>query len=56
MTKTKLKAYIQKDIRKLEKEQKELVGKIKHGNDTRAYRRDYLITRKHTLKEILSLI
>ncbi len=56
MTKNKLRAYIQKDLRKLAKERGDLLPEIKHRNDTKVYRLDYLITRQHTLKEILSLI
>lgn len=57
MTTKKLVAYIKSDIKRLDKEQfsemKKLSGKYS-GLGTVTL--DYLVTRKHTLKEILSLI
>lgn len=59
MTKEKLKSYIQKDLRKLDKEQKAEVKKIdapKKGIQHSIELLAYLVSRKNTLKEILSLL
>ena len=59
MTKTALKSYIQKDIRKLEREKKKITptkkGKyVTHrGNEMLL---TYVTARYHTLKEILNFI
>lgn len=54
MTKEKLKAYIQKDLRKIAGERKKLPAKKLGAEDT--HLRVYLISRQTTLKEILNLL
>lgn len=58
MTKEKLKAVIRKDIKSLEREQKDIakrMNKIKPGNSLPQIL-TYTITRKHTLVEVLKMI
>ncbi len=55
MNKQELRSYIQQDIKRLEKEQKKATPKQRRGNET-PYILDYIIARKHTLKEILTKI
>jgi len=58
MTKTALKAYIQKDLKKLRAERIKITPK-KETNSSSCKNetlRNYLATRENTLKEILSLI
>jgi hypothetical protein len=52
MTKEKLKAYIQKDLRKIGTEKK----KLKPGKREDEILLTYLTTRQHTFREVLSLL
>lgn len=53
MTKIKLREYIQKDIQRLEREQYKLgQSKSKTSHELKIY----VISRKHTLKEVLNLL
>lgn len=59
MTKEKLKAYIQKDLRKLEKEKAKIIPVKKNKYVTHTDSEvllTYVTGRYHTLKEILSLL
>lgn len=62
MTKQDLRAYLQKDIKKLEEEQAlekekiKLKGNGREGKGMVYSHLNYLVTRKCTLKEILELI
>jgi len=59
MTKSALKAYIEKDIRKLEREQNAERIRIDAPKKQTQHSSElltYLVTRKNTLKEILALV
>lgn len=56
MTLDKLKIYIEKDIKRLEKEQAAEIARLPKMGKEKTTTLTYLVTRKHTLKEILKLL